>query len=369
MSGCRHYDAGRCRSCSLITTPLEQQHVDKTERLRLITGISPETLVTGPAWHFRDKVKLTVSGLVESPVIGLLQDDLSGAVELLDCPVQSESLNRELPALKEFITRWRLTPYDIPKRTGELKGLILSHSPTSRQKMLRFILRSKESLDRIRQGLSELSAFDVVSVNLQPVPHAILEGPEEIILTSQTTLAHRANGLTLHFSPQSFMQTNSAVAQELYATATAWLAEWKNEKALDLFCGVGGFALHLARAGHPVHGVEINTSAVANAHMSARELKLSTQFTASPAEMISALWREWDPTVVVVNPPRRGLAQTLELILEMKPAVLLYSSCSPDSLATDLDALKASYCATRTKVFDMFPNTHHFESLTLLVRR
>jgi 23S rRNA (uracil747-C5)-methyltransferase len=369
MSGCRHYDAGRCRSCSLMSTSLEQQHADKAEHLKLITGLTPEPLVAGPAWHFRDKVKLSVTGTIENPIIGLLQEDLAHAVELLDCPVQAEILNRELPTLKDFITRWRLTPYDIPKRTGELKGLILSLSPTTGEKMLRFVLRSKEALDRLRQGLPELSAFQVVSVNLQPIPHALLEGPEEIILSTQQTLKHKANDVLLHFSPQSFMQTNSVVAQQLYATAVEWLAPWRGEKVLDLFCGVGGFALHLAQSGHEVHGVEINAAAVTNAEMSARELGLKATFTASPAEKVSALWNEWNPNVVVVNPPRRGLGPSLDLIEHMKPAILLYSSCSPESLATDLKALELSYFATRSKVFDMFPYTHHFESLTLLVRR
>ena len=369
MSGCRHYDAGRCRSCSLMSLPLEQQHADKTERLKLLTGLTPEPLVAGPAWHFRDKVKLSVTGALENPIIGLLQEDLTSAVDLQDCPVQAEALNRELPALKDFITRWRLTPYDIPKRTGELKGLILSLSPTTGAKMIRFVLRSKEALDRLRQGLPELSAFQVVSANLQPIPHAVLEGPEEIILSTQQTLRHRANDILLHFSPQSFMQTNSAVAQQLYATAVEWLAPWREERVLDLFCGVGGFALHLARAGHQVRGVEINAAAVANATMSANEQGLAATFTDSPAEKISALWNEWKPSVVVVNPPRRGLGASLELIQQMLPSLLLYSSCSPESLETDLKILEKSYFATRSKIFDMFPYTHHFESLTLLVRR
>ncbi len=369
MSGCRHYDAGRCRSCSLMNIPIEQQHLDKNARLQLITGLTPELLVAGPAWHFRDKIKLTVTGSIESPIIGLLQKDLNSAVELLDCPVQAEALNGELPALKDFITRWRLTPYDIPQRTGELKGLIMSHSPSTGEKMIRFVLRSKEALDRIRQGLPELTAFNVVSVNLQPVPHALLEGPEEIVLSQQQTLQHHTNEIALHFSPQSFMQTNSVVAQHLYATAVEWLTPWQEEKVLDLFCGVGGFALHLALAGHEVHGVEINAAAVENANMSANTLKLKAQFTAAPAEKIRALWSEWNPGVVVVNPPRRGLADTVALIQELKPAVILYSSCSHESLQRDLDALGSSYFASRTKIFDMFPNTHHFESLTLLVRR
>jgi 23S rRNA (uracil747-C5)-methyltransferase len=352
-----------------MDTPLAVQHHEKNLELERITKIKPEPLQTSAPWHFRDKVKLTVSGSVEAPVIGLLQDNLRETVELLDCPVQAQALNETLPMLKAFITRWKLTPYDVLERKGELKGIILSHSPENREMMVRFVLRSREALDRIRQGLGELSVFKVVSVNLQPIPHAILEGPEEIILTQEKTILHNIGQAQVCFSPQSFMQTNSAVASALYQAAVAWLTPWKGERVLDLFCGVGGFSLSLAREGFQVHGVEINPAAIINAQAMAQTQKLEATFSAKAAEDVSELWNDWQPRVVVVNPPRRGLAASMALLEHHQPAVLLYSSCSPKSLADDLTQLERYYFAERTKIFDMFPYTHHFESLTLLVRR
>jgi len=369
MSGCRHFAAGTCRSCSLMDVPLSEQLERKRLELERITALKAEPPVESSPWHFRDKVKLTVSGTSESPLIGLLQENLRDTTELLDCPVQAEELNDTLPLLRDFITRWKLTPYNVVERRGELKGLILSHSPTTNEKMVRFVLRSREALDRIRQGLPELSTFQVVSVNLQPVPHAILEGPEEIILSERRVMNHRLGNVALCFSPQSFMQTNSTVASSLYQTATDWLSPWRGARVLDLFCGVGGFALNLARENFHVHGVEINPQAIVNARHMSQVQQLPAEFSAGPAENILALWRQWEPKIVVVNPPRRGLAATLGLIQEMRPEILLYSSCSPTSLAEDIKQLETHYFAQRRKLFDMFPYTNHFESLTMLVRR
>lgn len=369
MSGCSYFDNNLCHSCSEMDKEPLDLLIEKNTLLQNILSIAPEISTQGSSWGFRDKIKLIVGGTLESPLIGLLSVDLKNVTELPLCPVQATTLNESIAPLKDFITRWKLTPYDINSRKGELKGLILSWSPTTKQKMIRFVLRSKEALDRIRLGLPELGEFNVVSVNIQPVPHALLEGQEEIVLSTAQTLIHQSANIRLSFSPQSFMQTNSAVATQLYLAATEWLSPWKSARVLDLFCGVGGFALHLANSGHDVLGIEINSSAIKEAQRMAQEQNLSAKFKAAPVAEIEQEWSSFAPQVVLVNPPRRGLGEALGLIKRLEPEILLYSSCSHESLATDFLLLKEQYDAHRTRIFDMFPFTNHFESLTLLVRR
>jgi 23S rRNA (uracil747-C5)-methyltransferase len=362
---CLHYSAGHCRSCDLMGEP--DPNLLRVKNLQELLGIAPEPTHRSEGWGFRNKIKITVGGSVENPALGLLQPDLTTVNEILDCPVQAPHLNAHLPVLKEFISRWRLTPYHIPSRTGELKTLILSRSPSTGETMLRFVLRSKEALDRIRVGLPELAGFTVVSVNLQPTPHAILEGTEEIVLTDRQWITHQTPTVKLHFTPQSFMQTNLRVADALYAQAVEWLKPWRETRGLDLFCGVGGFALHLAGQ-HHMRGAEINPSAARMAQIAAADNKLAVEFSAAPAEETEELWRSFDPRFVVVNPPRRGLGLSLSLVEKLLPEVLLYSSCSFESFTKDVSSL-IQYNAVRTQIFEMFPHTNHFEILTLLVRR
>ncbi|MBY0518321.1 MAG: methyltransferase [Bacteriovoracaceae bacterium] len=369
MSGCRYFDQGLCRSCSVIDVDPAKTLESKSARLQKATGLIPENPFHSTPWHFRDKVKLTVAGTTEKPIIGLLQENLTDCLELHDCPVQAQELNSQIPTLIAFIKKWNLTPYNILERKGELKGLILSWSPTTQQKMLRFVLRSKESLDRIRLGLSELKGFHLISINLQPTPHALLEGSEEIILSDSKFIEHLSGEITLAYSPQSFMQTNSSVAESLYQTAVDWLKPWRDEKVLDLFCGVGGFSLHLSKAGHESFGIEINASAIHLAQQMAKKQNLKAQFLASKAEDVKQNWMEWNPKIVIANPPRRGLAGSVDDLCTLLPEVFLYSSCSIESLESDLKRLENHFNAVRTKIFDMFPYTNHFESLTLLVRR
>mgnify|MGYP002713775817 CR=1 FL=1 len=154
--------------------------------------------------------------------------------------------------------------------------------------------------------------------------------------------------------------------------------------AWDLYCGVGGFAFHLARAGvRDVWGMESSAEAVAAARETAAELGLAdrARFSAGDAtsalsfekrrapEALSSKKRRPRPDAVVVNPPRRGIGAELADALEDSGVpTVLYSSCNPATLAQDL-ARMPSYRVARVQVFDMFPQTRHAEVLTLLTRR
>src|SRR5690606_2956169 len=116
------------------------------------------------------------------------------------------------------------------------------------QLMVRFVLRSPGQLPRVRELLEPLGAAlpgtRVVSVNLQPEHKAVLEGAEELVLTAEATLPMRLGPVTLHLRPQSFFQTNTTVAAALYRQAQEWVGQAAPGSLWDLYCGVGGFALH-----------------------------------------------------------------------------------------------------------------------------
>ena len=168
-------------------------------------------------------------------------------MDLRDCPLHTPGIQAALPVLAEFVrprrARRRTT---CPARRGELKHLLVTESPDG-ELMVRFVLRSQEPVARIRKHLpalrEALPALVVASVNLQPEHKAMLEGDREIVLTEQETLRMRVAGLDLHLRPQSFFQTNTAMAAELYQRARAWTAEVAPRSVWDLYCGVGGFAL------------------------------------------------------------------------------------------------------------------------------
>jgi 23S rRNA (uracil747-C5)-methyltransferase len=205
-------------------------------------------------------------------------------------------------------------------------------------------------------------------VNLQPEHKAVLEGETEILLPGPDSLRMVLNGIPLHLKPRSFFQTHTALAAALYAQAARWVADLEPDRLLDLYCGVGGFALHCAPHAVEVIGREISPEAIASAQRSATELCLSNaRFEVADASAAAAVAGKVD--AIVVNPPRRGIGAELCAAIEASPAqTLIYSSCNVDSLAADLARLP-SFAPVEAQVLDLFPHTSHFETLVLLRRQ
>ena len=374
-----------CRSCTQLPVPYAEQLVVKEAATRAALADVP-TDPTVPGWEdaaasreegFRNKAKMVVGGTVEEPTLGIL-DPRGHGVDLRHCGLHEPGLHAALPVLADHVRLAGLTPYDVPGRRGELKHLLVTVSPDG-ELMVRWVLRSTESLPRLRKHLPwllERLPVSVASANIQPEHKAVLEGPEEVLLTDQATLAMRldvpGHPVVLQLRPQSFFQTNTAVATELYATARRWVGDLAPSRVWDLYSGVGGFALHLAAApedGRRVTGVEISAEAVEGARRAARLADLRADFVAGDAVAWATTTDEPRPDLLVVNPPRRGLGADLAGWVEASGVPwVLYSSCHSGSLARDLAAMP-SYSLQRGRVLDMFPQTTHHEVLVLLRRR
>ncbi|TDT60216.1 23S rRNA m(5)U-747 methyltransferase [Enterobacter sp. AG5470] len=373
---CALYDAGRCRSCQWIEQPLATQLTAKMDDLwHLLEGLPVarwDSPVSGPEQGFRNKAKMVVSGSVEKPLLGMLHRD-GTPEDLTACPLYPASFLSVFAALKPFIARAGLTPYNVARKRGELKYLLITESQLDGGMMLRFVLRSEAKLAQLRAALPELLAqlpqLRVVSANIQPVHMAIMEGETEFFLTEQQALAENFNGVPLWIRPQSFFQTNPAVASSLYATARDWVRALPVAHMWDLFCGVGGFGLHCATPDMRLTGIEIAPEAIACATQSAQVLGLqnlhfqaldSTQFATGQGDA---------PDLVLVNPPRRGIGVALcDYLSRMAPPYIIYSSCNASTMAKDIRLLPG-YRIERVQLFDMFPHTAHYEVLTLLVKQ
>ncbi|HGY5075967.1 TPA: 23S rRNA (uracil(747)-C(5))-methyltransferase RlmC [Citrobacter gillenii] len=373
---CALYDADRCRSCQWITQPVGDQLRAKMADLQtLLADYSVREWcapVVGPESAFRNKAKMVVSGSVEKPLLGMLHRD-GTPEDLCDCPLYPASFAPVFSALKPFIARAGLTPYNVARKRGELKYVLLTESQFDGGMMLRFVLRSEAKLSQLRAALpwlqAQLPQLKVITVNIQPVHMAIMEGETEIFLTEQQALAERFNDVPLWIRPQSFFQTNPVVAECLYATARDWVRQLSVNHMWDLFCGVGGFGLHCATPQMKLTGIEIAPEAIACAKQSAQTLGLQNLHFQALDSTQFATAQEDVPDLVLVNPPRRGIGKPLcDYLSNMAPPFIIYSSCNAQSMAKDIGELPG-YRIERVQLFDMFPHTAHYEVLTLLSRQ
>ena len=397
---CILHDAGTCRSCPHLSVPLPDQLDVKQSRVSsLLAEHVPADLWRPPApsapERFRNKAKMAVAGTTARPTLGIL-DGAGHGVDLRSCPLHVPAIEAALPVLADLITDLGLRPYDVPARRGDLKHVLVTASPDD-DLMVRFVLRSRRHLERLHAALPDLRRslpqLAVVSVNIQGVHQAVIEGPEEIVLTEEDRLLMRLRlpspglgsrasrpaesvELPLYLPTRSFFQTNTTVAEALYATARGWAEEAEPARVWDLFCGVGGFALALAAPGRQVLGVEVSAPAIDGARAAADLMDLDpalVRFEAGDARVLDPAAEEraggvQRPDLLVVNPPRRGIGEQLATRIEASGVGrVLYSSCNPRTLAADLEHLP-SLRVVRSRLFDMFPHTDHAEVLVELVR-
>lgn len=371
---CDYFSDGRCASCALMGVPYARQLRKKQQAASAALSRFAGESVWLPAFSsaesgYRNKAKWVIGGTGDRTSIGIL-DDRGRVTDLRRCGICEPRLREAFGPLADFIAATGLPPYDVPARAGELKNLIVTVSPAG-ELMVRFVVRDRADVSPIADRLPELQRvlpqLRVASVNIHPEHKAVLEGADEVVLTAQQTLPMTLNGITLQLRPQGFFQTNTAVAAGLYRQAASWADEVRPGSVLDLYCGVGGFALHCAtESADSIRGVEISEDAVAGARRSAAGASRPERFSFAAGDAAVA---DAAADLVIVNPPRRGIAAELAAALETSAAAhVLYSSCNVASLARDLAAMP-SLRVRSARLFDMFPQTRHSEVMVLLERR
>jgi 23S rRNA (uracil1939-C5)-methyltransferase len=219
----------------------------------------------------------------------------------------------------------------------------------------------------------EVPEVTVVVQNINPSAGNVILGNQDIFQTRATALEARLDGVRFIISPRSFFQVNSGSAVIIYDQVRRYAALTGTERVLDLYCGTGAISLFLAPHAAAVHGIEVVDAAIVDAIANARLNRLGncTFEAGDVAEELKELTSHQARfDLVVLNPPRKGCEpDVLRQVVKLAPASMIYVSCSPASLARDLTLLAgAGYRVHAIQPVDMFPQTPHVETVTLLKR-
>lgn len=380
---CVYHEQRVCSSCTLLGLQYAQTLEQKSQSLVALfpdVAINPFHGVSSAAGG-RIRARLAVSGALDDLQIGFF-DDQQKVVPVDQCPLHHPLINDSISRIRHMIQTAKLVPYDPVTDRGELKFVVLTCSPSHHQLMIQFVLRSKESVDRIRSLWRKMSEADrtgiaVMSVNIQPTRSSAISGREEVAISDNIMLPIRfvvddSGNRDLLFGPQSFLQTNYEIATALYAAVRTKIQISKSRRVLDLYCGAGAFSLTGCSAEQSVLGIDISENAIACASETVRRNGLTNaEFQCRSLDCTTAdQLTSSDFDTVICNPPRRGLdAASRALILAVGSQQVVYSSCNPATLQRDIQELSAKYQIVEMTPFDMFPFTNHFEVLALLKRK
>ncbi len=361
VAPCAH--AGQCGGCTLQHLPHSEQLALKqrtlAEQLLRVAAAAPEEWappLVGPEFAYRRRARIAVRWDVKSNqlAVGFRAAASQDIVAIADCPVLVQPLQTLLSALPEVLRGLRKPQAlgHVEIFSGTAMALLVRHTAPL----------SEEDVARLQHFCQAQNAQLWLQGEGDPQPQQ-----------ADAELGYRLEswGLQLAYRPGDFVQVNGPVNEAMIAQALAWLAPQAGERVLDLFCGLGNFALPLAQRVAEVVAVEGVATMVARAQQNARSNGLENLhfYQADLSNPLEGAWTQKGFSAVLLDPPRDGAFAVVKQIAALGAERVLYVSCNPATLARDTaELLKQGYRLKRAGILDMFPQTAHVEAMALFER-
>ena len=364
---CPHF--GLCGGCSLqhmdVGAQIQAKQAMLLDNLERIGRVVPESILpplTGPAWGYRTKARLSVKHVHEKGrvLVGFREKRRSLVAELTRCEVLHSSVGEHLEALARLVGRLdaksRIPQIEVAV-TATVSALVFRH------------LDPLAAADRIL--LQQFGENHGLHIYLQPA------GPDSIeLLWPDTSCLHYelpAQDLVIEFRPTDFTQINPDINRQVVERVLQLLEVQQSETVLDLFCGLGNLTLPLARHAGSVTGIEGETGLVSRARDNAALNGIenaSFHVADLSGDNTEAAWAGGRYDKVLLDPPRSGATAVIDVLGNIRPSRIVYVSCHPGSLARDAGRLvnDFGYQLKQAGVMDMFPHTAHVESIAWFER-
>jgi 23S rRNA (uracil1939-C5)-methyltransferase len=369
---CPH--GAECPGCPLLALPYREQLVAKHERLKTaiarfgelagtkITDVVPAEPIVG----YRTRAKLVAHG----SLLGLFARGTHRVVDIPECRVLDPELSRVAEGIRRHSQLGAaLSAVDLKRTTtGVLATLVVPERTDE--------ARVREAAQTLAETVPELTGISVSYRDERS--HQLLGRPPVPLMGAQREKVHALGAdAPFHFvAAGSFVQAHRGqqrkLLEKVISTIERELGAGRQPSVFELYSGSGALSLSLAARGARVVAVESYEPAATLAREAARAQGLELRVEAADAaEAVQRALRDgYQPDVVIVNPPRRGLSAAVrEVIPRLSPRLVIYVSCEPLTLARDLaDFARRGYAARSVAPFDMMPLTQEVEGLALLVR-
>lgn len=361
----------QCGGCS-IQHIAEQAQVEFKQKsvidtLKRIGKVSPESIlppVMDNVWSYRRRARLAVKNVAKKGrvLVGFREYGAPYVADMLSCEVLHPHIASLIEPLSELIGN-----FSIKDKVPQVECSVAENATAL-----------------VFRILEQLSPHDVMHLESFAEQHNVrvytqTKGPATVTALNNQEFDSALNyslppfDITLDFLPIDFIQVHNEVNQKMVQQAMQWLQLEAKQRVLDLFCGLGNFSLPIAKHVAHVLGIEGDTQLVARAQHNAQKNSINNiafkkQDLFAVSEDCEWLNDTWD--TVVIDPPRAGAKEVVELLGRINPATVLYISCHPGTLARDADILVngLGYRLNKVSVLNMFPHTGHVETMALFTK-
>ena len=373
---------GRCGGCKwqYLAYPdqlrfKQQQVVETLEHLGQLPNVPVNPIIgMETPWYYRNKMEFTF-GVDDAAGLILGQhfpDRWDLLLDLQTCYLQSEKSVEIFALCREFARKHALSVFSSETSAGLLRHAVVREGKHTGDLMVNLVTSGEyfPELDRfVRYLLTAEPHLTSLILTINRRKGQTSQGQEEHLLFGEPTITETLNGFAYEISAKSFFQTNTVQAERLYQTVQRMAAGNNAGTAVDLYCGTGAIAFHLAAQFDQVYGVELVPEAVLNAQQNAARNNIpNVSFHCGEAQKVLPTVLATPPDLIVVDPPRAGLSdKVIRQILNAAPRQLIYVSCNPATLARDLALFMAGgYAVAEVQPLDMFPHTYHIETIVNL---
>ena len=373
---CKHFY--ECGGCELMHMDYDVQIAFKKYRLELMakklglrTDIVEKIISIVNPFYYRNKVEIKFAQGEKGIKAGFFKAKTHQVVDLQECHIMHKKSFEALRNIKLMADKYEIKAYDHSNNTGVLKSAIIRESYKHKEIVILLNIATDElpNEEAFTKELIE-NCSDIKGLAVSKTEDESLLSDSSIRqLYGKSILKEELLGKEFEIGFRSFFQVNTLQAERLFSKAIEFAGFTGKERVIDAYCGIGSIALSLADKVSKVFGVEIIKSAIEDARRNTRLNGVKNAlFEAGNVDKVLYKWKNYNFDLLIVDPPRKGLSNIfLRTVKEMKIPKLIYISCNPATLYRDLDILqKSNYEIKKIAPVDMFPQTSHVESITLL---
>ena len=372
----------RCGGCNLRhmnynkTLELKKNTVQNLVNKTLKNKIEvKDTIGMENPFNYRNKAQYPVGiDNDRNPIIGVFANRTHEVIQIKECMIQNKQSEEIAKFICEFAKQNNISVYNEEKRKGLLRHIVIKVGIKTNEIMCVLVLNGKKINNEeklVKELIGRFSNIKTIVKNINMQNTNVILGKENINIYGDGYIYDKLGDYTFKISPLSFYQINPIQTEKLYNLALEKAELTGKEILFDLYCGIGTIGIFMANKAKEVYGIEIVEQAIEDAKENCKinNITNAKYYAGDTEKLLSDLIEKQNivPDVVVVDPPRKGLDNTtIENIKKIKAKRVIYISCNPATLVRDLSKLEEQYEIKEIQPLDMFPFSHHVESLAVL---
>ncbi len=391
---CKHF--GVCGGCKWQMLPYNQQisykQQEATQNLKRIGKVEVEKMLpivgADATTHYRNKLEFTFSNkryLSSEEINSDTTINNEGAlgfhaprifdkiIDIEECFLMDPINNVIRNSIRDFARENKYTFYDIRQHTGWLRNIIIRYCSTG-ELMVNICLGYEEEVERKKLldfVLKSVPSITTLLYTINPKWNDTIYDLTPQVYYGKGFVNEKLDEFQFKIGPKSFFQTNTKQAEKLYTITRDFAGLTGNETVYDLYCGTGSIGIFVSNLAKKIIGVEVIDEAIEDAKINAALNNIEhAHFFAGDVIKIcdDAFFAEHGkPDVIITDPPRAGMHEKLvNKLLEIESPKIVYVSCNTATQARDIQLLSEKYKVEKIQPVDMFPHTHHIESVALL---